>query len=810
MEEYWLLYPAFVVVIWSLIILEVRAIVWTMIFALATLSLWLLNLPPLFPCILLTSIMTVTAALLACPWFRRQTITRWFFRWFKKVLPPVSETERAALEAGDIWWEAELFCGRPNWKKMLDLSAPGLTTEEQQFIANQTKTLCGQLDDWQITHQHCDLPKEVWDYIIREKFFAMHIPKAWGGLGFSATANSEVVQRIAMKSLSAAVTIMVPNSLGPAELLLKYGTEAQKKQYLPRLASGDEIPCFALTGVDAGSDAGSITDTGVVCKQSFQGQDVLGIELNWDKRYITLAPVATLLGLAFKLFDPNGLLGDKKELGITVCLVPTNLAGVEIGSRHLPLNQAFMNGPTRGKNVFVPLDFVIGGQQQVGQGWRMLMDCLSVGRGISLPAVSSGVAKQCYRTTGAYANVRKQFKVSIGQFEGVAEALGRIGGFGYAMEATRLMTLLGIEQGIKPAVVSAIAKYHMTEMSRSIMNDAMDVHGGRGIIMGPRNYLARTYQGIPISITVEGANILTRSLIIFGQGAIRCHPFVFNEMMAAGDADQKNGLKVFDRLFFAHLNYNMANFARMLTHSLTGGLFCRSPKNGKLAKYYRRLSYMSLCLACLSDVAMLKLGGSLKRKENLSARLGDVLSYLYIASAVLKYHHDQGRQNEDLPYVQWCLETYLYRMQEAVISFLDNFPHRVSATFLRQLFFPLGRKFSPPKDQCALHIRDTMLVPSALRDRLTAMNDEKPLRQDNVGRVDYALLLKIKAEPCIKKLEKAIKQGQLPKEKSWQAMLQVAVEKQLLTPEDATLLQSFEEARLDAIHVDEFDSIARN
>ncbi|HEY1991280.1 MAG TPA: acyl-CoA dehydrogenase, partial [Gammaproteobacteria bacterium] len=595
----------------------------------------------------------VLAVLLNVRPLRRMLITEHLLGWFRKVLPPISETERIAIDAGNTWWDADLFTGRPDWKKLLATPAATLSDEEQAFLDGPVDEFCKSLDDWHITHDLQDLPPEAWDKIRQHRFFGMIIPKQYGGLGFSALAHSTVVMKIGTRSTSAAVTVMVPNSLGPGELLMHYGTEEQKSYYLPRLARAEDIPCFALTGPYVGSDAGALPDIGIVCKGTYKGKETLGFRVSWDKRYITLAPVATILGLAFKAYDPEHLLGEKEDLGITLALIPTDLPGVEIGTRHNPLNAAFMNGPTRGKDVFIPFDCLIGGTQYIGKGWMMLMNCLSVGRAISLPALGTGAGKHASRVTGAYARVRKQFRVPIGKFEGVEEALARIGGLTYRMDAARRLTAGALDRGEKPSVLSAILKYHCTEGMRQVLGDAMDVHGGRGVMMGPRNYLARGYQAVPVSITVEGANILTRSMIIFGQGAIRAHPYLLKEMEAASSEDHAKATVEFDKALFAHIGFTISNAARSLWLGLTSALFTPAPVTGPTARYYRQLSRMSAAFTFTADVGLLMLGGEMKRKEKLSARYGDMLSHLYLASASLKQYEDQGRPEADLPLVEW-------------------------------------------------------------------------------------------------------------------------------------------------------------
>lgn len=718
------------------------------------------------------------------------------FRWFKKRLPPMRSTEKEAMEAGEIWLEADLFQGRPDWDKLWSVPVPTLSNEEADFLNHQVERLCEQIDDWAICHRDFDLSQETWNYLKQERFFGMIIPKAYGGLGFSALANSTIVQKIATRSLTAAVTTMVPNSLGPAELLLNYGTEEQKNYYLPNLAIGKEVPCFALTGPEAGSDAGAMPDVGIVCRGDFEGKDVLGMRLTWDKRYITLAPVATVLGLAFKLLDPEGLLGDKPSLGITLCLLPTHLPGIEIGKRHLPLNQPFMNGPVRGKDVFVPLDYIIGGPAMAGEGWRMLVECLAVGRGISLPAISTATAKVSYRTTGVYAKVRKQFHTSIGLFEGVEAVMARMAGFTYMLEAIRLLTLSAIDEHMRPSVVTAISKYHMTEMARTIMNDAMDVHGGKGIMMGPHNYLGRAYQGIPISITVEGANILTRNLIIFGQGAIRCHPFVLSEMKAAEEPDSALGLIQFKKACWGHAKYIALNKIRLLFHSLTAGWFCRvqppvaikkSKHKSNFLYYCRQLTRMSIALSVVSDVALVLLGGQLKRRERLSGSLGDVLSYLYIGSAVLKYYIDQKTHQKpyehvhaDIQYMNWSLLWCLVRIQEALYDCCRYLRMPFVGWVLKKMIFPWGRSYVPAKEATEHHMVHEMMVRSAFRERLTQHTYVGSNKDSAIVQLEEALSLMLAIEPLLQKDEKC------------------------LTEKEKNMIDEFECIRQKIIHVDEF------
>ncbi|MEE8343613.1 MAG: acyl-CoA dehydrogenase, partial [Gammaproteobacteria bacterium] len=664
---------------------------------------WLLYLPAAF--------------VLLIPGLRQQWISAPLLQRFVRMIPTMSDTEREALEAGTVGWDAELFSGRPDWRRLLDTPPARLSEEEQAFLDGPVEELCSRLDDWKITQQWQDLPEDLWQFIKDQGFFGLVIPKNYGGRGFSAYAHSQVVMKVATRSTAGAVTIMVPNSLGPAELLLHYGTDEQKDHYLPRLAKGEEVPCFALTGPEAGSDAGAMPDTGIVCRGSFDGHDnVLGIRLNWDKRYITLGPIATVLGLAFKLYDPDHLLGRREKLGITVALIPTDTPGIEIGNRHSPMGLAFQNGPNYGKDVFIPVEWIIGGPKRAGQGWRMLMESLAAGRGISLPALSTGAGKLVCRATGAYAAIRKQFKLPIGRFEGVAEALARIAGITYCMDAARSYTAATIDQGEKPAVASAILKYHLTEGMRQVVNDAMDIQGGSAICQGPRNLLGRVYQGLPISITVEGANILTRSLIIFGQGAVRCHPYVHREMRAVA----ARSVEEFDAAFFSHVGHTVSTAARTLFHGITRSRFIRTPLQGDSARYGRALTGMSAAFALVADCAMLRLGGALKRKESLSARLGDVLSQLYLATTALKCHYDRDYPEDDWPLVQWVCEDALYRAQTRFMEIFDNLPGRLLGALLRATVFPFGTIYCGPSDQLNVQVARCLMEPGEVRDRLTA------------------------------------------------------------------------------------------
>ncbi|MCW8891377.1 MAG: acyl-CoA dehydrogenase, partial [Sedimenticola sp.] len=734
--------------------------------------------------------------------FRRNKLSRRLLGIYRQMLPPMSKTEREALEAGTVWWEGELFSGSPDWEKLHQMPAPHLTREEQAFLDGPTETLCRMLDDWQITHELADMPPEIWAYIKQEKFFAMIIPKRYGGLEFSALAQSKVLTKLASRSLVAASTVGVPNSLGPGELLLHYGTEAQKDYYLPRLAAGDEVPCFALTSPRVGSDATAITDTGVVCKGEYEGKPVIGIRLNWDKRYITLAPIATVLGLAFKLYDPEHLMGDQDEYGITAALIPTQLPGITIGRRHFPLNIPFQNGPTQGQDVFVPLDAIIGGPKMAGQGWKMLVEQLSVGRGITLPSNAVGTGKAAVYATGAYARIRRQFGLPVGKFHGVGEVLARMAGRTYIMSAAADVTIAAIDEGEKPSVPSAILKYHNTEMGRQIANDAMDIQGGKGIMLGPKNYLGRNYQGIPIAITVEGANILTRGLIIFGQGAVRCHPYVLKEMEAAGAAGD-SGLKAFDEALFGHIGYAISNAARSLVMALTQARYIKAPTQDETRRYYQHISRYSASFALAADVAMLTLGGALKRKELLSARLGDVLSSIYLASMVLKHHTNQGSPQEDIPIVEWACRSLLYDAQEQLHGLLRNFPNRWVAALLRVLIFPRGRTYSSPADELGLQIVELMMKSSASRDRLCQGIYQAVEPNNPLGLLQEALELTESVKPLERRVYNARKAGRFETEDT-PSQINEAEQKGILSAEEAAQLRAFDDKVMALIGVDDF------
>ncbi|UTV28314.1 acyl-CoA dehydrogenase FadE [Photobacterium atrarenae] len=735
---------------------------------------------------------------------RRNLLSKPALKAFKSVMPEMSRTEKEAIDAGTVWWEADLFRGAPNWNKLHDIPAPRLSAEEKAFLDGPVNEVCRMVNDYQVTHELADLPPEVWQYLKEHKFFAMIIKKEYGGLEFSAYAQSLVLQKLTGVSGVLSSTVGVPNSLGPGELLQHYGTQAQKDHYLPRLAEGKEIPCFALTSPEAGSDAGSIPDFGIVKKGLWQGEEVLGMELTWNKRYITLAPVATVLGLAFKLSDPDHLLGDEEELGITCALIPTDIDGVEIGRRHFPLNVPFQNGPTKGEKVFVPIDYIIGGQEMAGQGWRMLVECLSVGRGITLPSNSTGGLKTAAMATGAYARIRRQFKLPIGKMEGIEEPLARIAGNAYVMDAASSLTVSGIDLGEKPSVISAIVKYHCTHRSQRSVIDAMDIVGGKGICMGPSNFLARGYQGAPIAVTVEGANILTRSMIIFGQGAIRCHPYVLEEMDAAYQEDTNQALNGFDNALFGHVGFVISNMVRSFWLGLTDGRGSKAPRKDATAHYYQQLNRYSANLALLADISMAVLGGSLKRKERLSARLGDVLSQLYLSSATLKRYVDEGCKQEDLPLVHWGLQDSLYQTQVALDEFLRNFPNRPIAALLRAVIFPRGLGRVKPSDKLDHQLARIIQTPSETRSRIGRGQFLEACDNNAVGMIEETLKDILAAEPIYDRICQAA--GKKYPFMQLDRIAAIGLELNAINEAEAELMRRAEEGRLRTINVDDFDS----
>ena len=739
---------------------------------------------------------------------RRALISRPLFATYRKVLPQMSDTERDALEAGTVWWEGELFRGKPDWQKLHDYPQPKLTAEEQSFLDNECEEACRLVDDWKVTQELYDLPNEAWRYIKTKGFLGMIIPKKYGGLEFSAYAHSQVITKLSTRSSALAVSVMVPNSLGPAELLLHYGTDEQKAHYLPRLAKGIEVPAFALTSPWAGSDAASIPDSGVVCKGMYQGKEVVGMRVNWDKRYITLAPVCTVFGLAFHLYDPDGLLGNKKHIGITCALVPYDHPGVETGRRHFPLNAMFMNGPTRGKDVFMPLDFIIGGPKMAGGGWRMLMECLAAGRSISLPSSNTGMAQMTARAVGGYARVRSQFKMAVGKFEGVEEALTRIGAYTYMMDAVRKMTAGAVDLGEKPSVVSAIAKYHVTERARQVVNDGMDVIGGKGICLGPSNFMGRAYQQVPVAITVEGANILTRSLIIFGQGAIRCHPFLLAEMQSAQNPDVKKGLVDFDKALWAHVGFTIKNGFRALWLGMTGSHFVTVNVDTapEMRRYYQQMTRFSAAFAFMADISLLVLGGSVKRREKLSARLGDILSQMYLISCTLKRYEEEGRQAADAPLAHWAIWDAMYKAQEAFDGVIANFPIRFIAAFLHRSIFPWGHPYVVPSDEVGHQVAKLLITPSASRDRLTAECFIPQTEKEPIGAIELALHATLEAEAIEVKIRVAEKNGRF--ENNPQANVRdiaiVAAECGVITAAEFEVMKRRNALRDIVVHVDDF------
>ncbi len=755
--------------------------VWTGFLWVMLAALWLLNVRPL----------------------RKALISRPFLKAYMRLLPSMSQTEKEALEAGTVWWDGELFSGKPKFEKLLASKAPVLTQEEQAFLDGPCEELCRMFDDWDVTHKRADMPPHVWDYLKKKGFFAMIIPKKYGGLEFSAYGHSCVLVKLASRSGLLAATTAVPNSLGPAELLNHYGTEEQKNYYLPRLAKGEEVPCFALTHPRAGSDAASLPDTGVVCRGMYQGKEIVGLKLNFSKRYITLAPIATVVGLAFRLYDPDKLLGgEKTDYGITCALIPRATPGLEIGRRHFPLNVPFQNGPLSGKDVFVPLDTIIGGPAMAGQGWRMLVEQLSVGRCISLPSNATGGAKLGVFASGAYTRIRRQFNMPVGKFEGVEAVLARMVGYTYTMDAARSVTAGAIDGGEKPSVPSAMLKYHVTEMGRQVANDAMDVHGGKGIQLGPRNYLGRNYQVVPVAITVEGANILTRSLIIFGQGAVRCHPFVLKEMNAA----RSKNVDEFDRALFGHIGFTISNAVRSFVMALTHARFTRVPDVGDTKRYYQHIVRFSASFAFAVDVAMLTLGGYLKKKENLSARLGDALSAMYLASMVLKHHENQGRPADDLPVVEWACRHQMYRAQEQLHDFLRNFPNRFLAGVMRIAIFPGGRAYNAPSDRLGRKLADAVLNVTDVRDRLCKYVYRTLEPTNALGLLQEALVLAPAAEAIEKRIRvEGVKAGKITA-LDVPGQIAQALSLGIISDTEAASLRDYDRKVMELISVDDFES----
>lgn len=753
-------------------------------------------------------LLLVTAAVLAMlslENFRRGTITRPLFKLYRKALPPLSDTEREAIDAGTVWWDGDLFTGDPDWDKLLKIGRPVIPPEEQAFIDGPVEELCRMVDAWKVSHVWAEIPPHIVQFIKQQRFLGLIIPKEYGGLDLSAVAQSEVLTKVLGVGSVVGNFIMVPNSLGPGELLMKYGTEAQKQYYLPRLAIGEEIPCFALTGPLAGSDATSIPDTGVVCKGTWEGKEIVGMRLSFEKRYITLAPVATLVGLAFRLQDPEHLIGATDDYGITCALIPRNTPGMEIGKRHLPVGDPFYNGPVRGKDVFVPLDFIIGGKEMAGKGWRMLVNCLSAGRAISLPSASNSLAKRSAAGTGAYARIRRQFKIPISQFEGIQKPLARIAGLTYIIDAGRLNTAQAVAAGSKPSVPSAILKYHCTEMARQVINDAFDIHGGKAVMRGPKNYLSAGYESIPVAITVEGANIMTRSLMIFGQGAIRSHPYVLKEMELAQREDSAGALAEFDRTLFSHIGYTITNGARAFIHGLTRSAFAPTPSSGnyQLRRWYREVNRLSAAFALVADTAMLTMQASLKRREMISGRLGDLLSMLYLASMVLKHHEDEQCPDEDLPLVEWSCRYLLHQYQESMHEILENLPNRPAAILLRLLVFPTGRHFEKPSDRLDTVVAALITRASAARKRLIAGIYITPADNNPLGRLNALLKDADEMEPLERKLRDAVKAGRIPSLLGLE-LINAGEKAGAIDAAEANRLRDYDARIMDVIHVDEF------
>jgi acyl-CoA dehydrogenase len=757
-------------------------------------------------------VVAVIALLFIVPPIRQLLFTRPVMNLMKGFMPKISETERTALEAGVVWIEADLFSGKPDFKKILAEPYPQLTKDEKAFLDGPCEKLCEMLDAWKIWKER-DFEPHVWDFMKKEKFFGMIIPKEYGGLGFSALAHSEVVQKVSSRSIAACVTVMVPNSLGPAELLVHYGTKEQKDHYLPRLADGREVPAFALTEPTAGSDAGSLTASGVL----FKGTDgKMYMKLNWNKRWITLAAISSVLGVAFRLYDPEKLLGKTEDLGITCALIPTSTAGVVLGRRHDPLGVPFYNCPTQGKDVIVSVDAIIGGIEHAGKGWQMLMECLAAGRGISLPSQSVGGAKIGTRVCSAHSVVRQQFGVSIGSFEGVEEPLARLFGFTYGLEAMRVFTLGALDKGIKPPVITAMAKYYSTELSRKLVNDAMDIMGGTGISFGPKNLIGQYYVAMPIGITVEGANILTRTLIVFGQGALRAHPYAFKEVNAV----EKNDLKGFDGAFWAHVGHIVRNSFRSFVLSVTRGYVAPAPVHRGLKMYVRRLTWASASFAIMSDIAMGTLGGSLKFREKITGRFADILAWMYIATSTLRRFEADGRREQDLPFAKFVLKHALTEIQHAFDGIFDNMYGVQQKTLSGKLIFGtfkiifkdiigLWSRFNSIGSQASDHLQQVMchavLKGGDVRDHLTAGIYVPKDPKEHFAQLENAMSLSLQSEAIEKKVSHARRTKVLPKVKG-EALLEAAREKGVITADEYQLVKKAAQARWEVIQVDDFSA----
>ncbi|MFT6657117.1 acyl-CoA dehydrogenase [Maritalea sp.] len=794
-------------VLFVLALLEARLILWGLV-ALGFAAIWQVLIGGAFEPIGLGGLAYLPGILLiafSVPLVRRLVITAPIYGAVKKILPKVSSTEQEALDAGTVGWDAELFSGKPKWNKLLDVRKPTLTAEERAFMDGPVEEACAMIDDWDTRHNRADMPEEVWTFLKENKFLGMLISKEHGGLGFSAQAQSMIVSKVACRSIAAGISVMVPNSLGPGELLEKYGTPAQKDKYLERLANGLEVPCFALTGPHAGSDAAGMRDSGVVCYGKHEGKKVLGVKLNWDKRYITLGPVATLLGLAFNLYDPENLLGKGTDIGITLGLIPTNHKGVNIGRRHFPSRSAFMNGPNSGKDVFIPLDWIIGGTDYCGQGWRMLMECLSTGRAISLPAIGTVSIKQALRVTSAYARIRRQFSIPVGMMEGVAEPFARIVKDAYMYEGSRAATAAMVDEGQKPSVISALLKYRTTEAMRDRLNDAMDIHGGRAICDGPANYLFSAYQAVPVAITVEGANILTRTLITFAQGALRAHPFLYSEISAAQNDNQKEGLKAFDKAFAGHTAFMLRNICGSLFHNITLGAFASTPTQGPLKKHYQQLHRYAQNFALVGDWVVVVLGGDIKRKQMISGRMADILSDLYLWSTTLKRWEDDGSIAEDLPVVEAIVKDRIAAIEASFQKVFANFPNPVMTFVMRRLVFPFGAYAQPSNDRANYRLAKSMLMHSEQRDRFTRDLYISFDPEDRTGVLEDALKKVEEAADAEKKFIRALKKGIISRRLDRDA-IDDAVEQKIINHNEAGLLRAADEATDNVIRVDDFAS----
>lgn len=737
---------------------------------------------------------------------RFNLITKPAYKTLANSMPSISTTEQEALEAGTSWWEKELFMGAPDWSQFEKYPYPTLSEEEQSFIDNEVELLCSMLNEWEIHHHLKDLPPEVWQFIKDKGFLGLIIPKSFGGKEFSSFAQSRIMSKIASRSLTTAVSCMVPNSLGPGELLMHYGTDAQKQQYLPGLAKGEEIPCFGLTSPEAGSDAGAIPDSGVVCYGEYEGAQVLGLRMNFSKRWITLAPIATVVGLAFKLYDPEGLLGDKNktEYGITCALIPASHSGIKIGARHFP-GSPFMNGTVEGEDVFIPIDWIIGGQENAGKGWRMLMECLGVGRGISLPALATAAGEMSYLTVGAFAKIRQQFNISVGKFEGVQEATSEIASDAYMLEAFRYLVTCGLNQGGTPAVMTAMAKYYATETMRKVVNHGMDIAGGRAIQLGPRNFLALTYQAIPIAITVEGANILTRSLMIFGQGSMRCHPYLFEELQLLQSEDKSTSVKKFDDLLFKHLAYTFNRGAKSFAYGWTGGSSDAPQSVDQFtASYYKTINRFSANFALVADMALGLLAGDLKRKEMLSGRLADIHAHLFISTAILKFYEAGQKTEAEQLHAKLALQKAFLNIQEAFWGLFENFPAKLPAAFVKWICFPFGRVISKPDDELKKQVAELMMQEHPFREQLKHHVFYSTKADDVTGRLEHTFQILRTLEPLWDKFKKAESKGKF-KGLTFEENIEHAIKEGFISESEAQQLLQYNAIRFDSMLTDVFD-----